>query len=94
MRSICRAWHTALGREQAWPGVSAPTISAMHSPPTPWAGSADIGSVASLMGHLDASMILNTFQHVQDTQKRAAVEAAPDILGLAGSTRAKRLPGI
>ena len=58
------------------------------------AGSADIGSVASLMGHLDASMILNTYQHVQDTQKRAAVEAAPDILGLAGSTRAKRLPGI
>ena len=46
------------------------------------AGAADIGSVATLMGHVDASMILKTYQHVQDTQKRAAVEAAPDILGL------------
>lgn len=48
------------------------------------AGSADIGSVAAIMGHSDASMILKVYQHVQDTQKRAAVQSVKDILGLKG----------
>ena len=93
VRSICRAWHTALARAGIARRIRPYDL--RHAFATyALAGSADIGSVASLMGHLDASMILNTYQHVQDTQKRAAVEAAPDILGLAGSTRASRLPGI
>lgn len=46
------------------------------------AGSADIGSVAAIMGHTDASMILKVYQHVQDAQKRAAVQAVKDILCL------------
>jgi integrase len=45
-------------------------------------GGADIGSVADIMGHSDRSMILKVYQHVQYTQKRAAVEAVPDILNL------------
>ncbi len=39
----------------------------------------DIGTVAKLMGHSDASMLLKHYQYVLDTQKRAAVEALPDI---------------
>lgn len=93
VRSICRAWHTALTRAGIARRIRPYDL--RHAFATyALAGSADIGSVARLMGHVDASMILNTYQHVQDTQKRAAIEAAPDILGLAGSTRAKRLPGI
>ena len=93
VRSICRAWHTALARAGIARRIRPYDLRHAFATYT-LAGSADIGSVANLMGHVDASMILNTYQHVQDTQKRAAVEAAPDILGLAGSTRAKRLPGI
>lgn len=93
VRSICRAWHTALTRAGIARRIRPYDL--RHAFATyALAGSADIGSVARLMGHVDASMILNTYQHVQDNQKRAAIEAAPDILGLAGSTRAKRLPGI
>ena len=58
------------------------------------AGSADIGSVAQLMGHTDASMILKTYQHVQDAQKRAAVEAGADILCLADTDMQKNILGI
>ncbi|WP_165176884.1 site-specific integrase [Desulfovibrio sp. ZJ369] len=93
VRSICRAWHTALERANIKRRIRPYDL--RHAFATyALAGSADIGSVASLMGHVDASMILNTYQHVQDNQKRAAVEAAPDILGLAGAARAKRLPGM
>ncbi len=91
VRSICRAWHTALTHA----GISRRLrpYDLRHAFATyALAGSADIGSVARLMGHTDASMILKTYQHVQDTQKRAAVEAAPDILNLAGHKQ--RLPGI
>ncbi len=81
IRSICRAWHTALTR--AGIGRRIRPYDLRHAFATyALAGSADIGSVARLMGHTDASMILKTYQHVQDAQKRAAVEAAPDILNL------------
>lgn len=81
LRSICRAWHTALLRAGIERRIRPYDL--RHAFATyALAGSADIGSVASLMGHTDASMILKTYQHVQDSQKRAAVEAAPDILGL------------
>ena len=81
IRSICRAWHTALTR--AGIGRCIRPYDLRHAFATyALVGSADIGSVARLMGHTDASMILKTYQHVQDAQKRAAVEAAPDILNL------------
>jgi len=44
------------------------------------AGGADIKSVAEVMGHADASMILKVYQHVQFCQKQKAVEVVPDLL--------------
>lgn len=91
IRSICRAWHTALTR--AGIGRRIRPYDLRHAFATyALAGSADIGSVARLMGHTDASMILKTYQHVQDAQKRAAIEAAPDILNLIEYRQC--LPGI
>ena len=43
------------------------------------AAGADIGTVAKLMGHANANMILKHYQHVLTRQKEAAVEALPDI---------------
>lgn len=43
------------------------------------AGGADIKTVAEIMGHSDASMILKTYQHVQIEQKRQAVDIIPSI---------------
>lgn len=43
------------------------------------ANGVDIGTVAKLMGHSSPTMILNHYQYVMDGQKRAAVEALPDI---------------
>lgn len=43
------------------------------------AGGTDIGTVAKLMGHSGPAMLLTHYQHVMDTQKRAAVEALPEI---------------
>lgn len=43
------------------------------------AGGVDIGTVAKLMGHSSPAMILNHYQYVMDGQKRAAVEALPEI---------------
>lgn len=42
------------------------------------AAGVDVGTVAQLMGH-DPKMLLDHYQHVADKQKRAAVEALPDI---------------
>lgn len=39
----------------------------------------DVGTVASLMGHSSPTMIFNHYQFVMDGQKRAAVEALPEI---------------
>ena len=43
------------------------------------AAGADVGTVARLMGHADATMVLKHYQHVMNAQKIAAVEALPDI---------------
>lgn len=43
------------------------------------AGGVDIGTVAKLMGHSSPAMILMHYQYVMDGQKRAAVEALPDL---------------
>lgn len=39
------------------------------------AGGADIASVAEIMAHSDVSMILRVYQHIDTSQKRAAVDA-------------------
>lgn len=43
------------------------------------AGGVDIGTIAKLMGHSSPTMILNHYQYVMDGQKRAAVEALPNL---------------
>ena len=43
------------------------------------AAGVDIGTVASLMGHTDPTMLLNHYQHVMTRQKIAAVEALPHV---------------
>ena len=43
------------------------------------AGGVDIGTVAKLMGHSSPTMLLNHYQYVMDEQKRAAVEALPNL---------------
>lgn len=55
-------------------------------------GNADIGAVAQIMGHSDPSMILKTYQHVQDAQKRAAIEA--NALDLEDNIPKGKCPGI
>lgn len=93
VQSIYHAWHAALKRAGIIRRIRPYDL--RHAFATyALAGSADIGSAARLMGHVDASMILRTYQHVQDAQKRAAVEATADILGL-GSRKIKEcVPGI
>ena len=44
------------------------------------ANGVDIGTVAKLMGHASATMVLKHYQHVLTTQKKAAVEALPEVL--------------
>lgn len=41
------------------------------------AAGVDIGTVAKLMGHSSPMMLLKHYQHVMDSQKRAAIEALP-----------------
>lgn len=41
------------------------------------AADVDIGTVANLMGHSSPSMVWKHYQHVRDSQKKAAVEALP-----------------
>lgn len=92
LRSIAKAWKTALKRA----GISRRIrpYDLRHAYATySLAGGADIKTVAELMGHTDASMILKTYQHVLDSQKRAAVEAMPDILRLGDIIR-RRPPGL
>lgn len=43
------------------------------------AAGVDVGTVAKLMGHSTPVMLLSHYQYVMDRQKRAAVEALPDI---------------
>ena len=43
------------------------------------AAGVDVGTVASLMGHSNPTMLLTHYQYVMDKQKRAAVEALPSI---------------
>jgi integrase len=81
IKNIVIAWHKAL--KQAGIVRRIRPYDLRHAYATySLAGGADIGCVANIMGHTDPSMILKTYQHVQDTHKRAAIEALPDILQL------------
>lgn len=92
VRCIGKAWRNTLKR--AGIGRRIRPYDLRHAYATySLAGGADIKTVAELMGHADASMILKTYQHVQDAQKRAAVEAMPDFLGLAKHAKG-RVPGL
>jgi integrase len=57
------------------------------------AAGADLKTIADIMDHKDASMILKTYQHVLETQKRDAVETMPDHLGL-DSIKDGDIPGL
>ena len=39
----------------------------------------DVGTVAKLMGHSSPEMVLRTYQHVVNAQKKETVETLPDI---------------
>ena len=41
------------------------------------AADVDVGTVANLMGHRSPMMVLKHYQHVRDSQKKAAVESLP-----------------
>jgi len=43
------------------------------------AGGADVGTVAKLMGHANANMVLRHYQHVLTAQKQAAINALPEL---------------
>lgn len=43
------------------------------------AAGVDVGTVARLMGHTNTVMVLKHYQHVMTSQKKAAVEALPDV---------------
>lgn len=81
VRTIHRAWHTALRR------------AGIHRRITPYLlrhayatysvqGGAKLKPLAKLMGHRNELMILRTYQHVLDKDEREAVEAMPDVLRL------------
>ncbi len=43
------------------------------------AAGGDVGTVAKFMGYTSPTMLLNHYQYVMDKQKRAVVEALPDV---------------
>lgn len=93
VRSIARAWRTAL--EKAGIQRRIRPYDLRHAYATyALAGGADIKTIADLMGHTDASMILKTYQHVLDSQRREAQEAMPDILRLEERRRRCTPPGL
>ncbi|MFI3272975.1 MAG: site-specific integrase [Pseudomonadota bacterium] len=78
VKSISQAWHSALKKV----GISRRIrpYDLRHAFATyALANGADIKALADIMGHQDVTMILKTYQHVQESQRRAAIEAIPDI---------------
>lgn len=56
------------------------------------AGTGDIGSVAELMGHSNANMLLKVYQHIRMPAKKAAVESLPAMNALRSSRHRQRPP--
>ena len=78
IESIKRAWRTTLQRA----GISRKIrpYDLRHAFGTEMvAAGVDVGTVAKLMGHSSPTMLLTHYQYVMDQQKRAAVEAMPDV---------------
>jgi integrase len=77
VRSIHTAWRTALRKAGIKRRIRPYDLRHAFASEAIAAG-VDVGTVARLMGH-DPKMLLVHYQHVADRQKRAAVEALPDI---------------
>ena len=93
LRSITRAWHTALEKAGIERRIRPYDLRRAYATYA-LAGGADIKTIADLMGHTDASMILKTYQHVLDSQRREAQEAMPDILRLDSAPLREQPPGL
>lgn len=79
LRSLGRAWHQTM--EKAGITRNFRPYDLRHAYATyAIASGADIKTVAEIMGHTDASMILKTYQHVRPEQKRKAMELVPSIV--------------
>ena len=78
VKSIKRSWQTALKRAGITRRIRPYDLRHAFGTELVAAG-VDIGTVAKLMGHSSPTMLLNHYQFVMDKQKRAAVEALPDL---------------
>lgn len=79
VESIKRAWMQALRRAGITRRIRPYDL--RHAFATELiAGGVDIGTVAKLMGHSSPAMILMHYQYIMDGQKRAAVEALPELV--------------
>jgi integrase len=81
VQHISNAWHSAMRKAGIARRIRPYDLRHAYATYS-LAGGADIGCVATIMGHSDPSMILKVYQHVQDAQKRVAVEMLPDMLKL------------
>ena len=79
VKSVKKAWATALLRAGITRRIRPYDLRHAFATNAIAAG-ADIGTVAKLMGHSTPTMILNHYQYVMDSQKKAVVEALPDLL--------------
>ena len=75
---ICRAWMNTLRRAGITRRIRPYDLRHAFGTEMVAAG-VDVGTVASLMGHSNPTMLLTHYQYVMDKQKRAAVEALPSI---------------
>lgn len=77
---IWRAWHNTLRRAGITRRLRPYDLRHAFGTEMVAAG-VDVGTVANLMGHSNPMMLLTHYQYVMDKQKRAAVEALPDVPG-------------
>ena len=78
LKRIERAWENAVARSGITRRIRPYDLRHAFATEAIAAG-ADIGTVASLMGHSSPQMLLNHYQHVQTVQKRKAVANLPMI---------------
>lgn len=76
--SIKGAWHAALQRAGITRRIRPYDLRHAFATELIAAG-VDIGTVAKLMGHSGPAMLLTHYQYVMDKQKKAAVEALPQL---------------
>ena len=90
VRTVHRAWHTALRRAGISRKIS--PYSLRHAYATySVANGAPLKSLSTLMGHSDATMILKVYQHTLEHQGARTVEMMPDVLGLGRTVRRPRV---